>query len=338
MYGLTGNLIVLSKFIDNRNRQYILYHDDEQSIWDRDDFVEGTLKPAAEFKNKCLTFKYGGVYYDMHVNYDYGKLSKEATILSMFYCFRGQYKGHSNAKDDDIFWMKDNTVYRLALTRRDYKVTRERGDLISEVKDFITWNYIIPCHVSISMNGELLHSNTVCSKLLYVDGTFRDDYEKIQFTNKLGKFGKLPDFTLILNLRLRQFDDIIYINPLDMPLMPPQIKDTIAKSENMSASVYTLANITIPEHYQLICPPNSNSIYLVDTDTGEQQLCNIVKHWSFYFMLSDNGFRLAQMPPSLDLKDEYLKEHGITLVRRGLYVQTDVWKCHYVSGYEKSPE
>lgn len=335
MYGLTGNLIVLSKFIDVRNRQYILYHDDEQSIWDRDDFVEGALKPVAEFKNKCLPFEYGGMYYDMHVNYNYVKLSKEATILSMFYCIRGQYRGHSNAKDDDIFWMKDNTVYRLALTRRDYKVTRERGDLINEVKDFIMWNYTIPCHVSISMKGELLHSNTVCSKLLYVDGTFRDDYEKIQFTTKidgLPSLPNLPDFTLILNLRLRQFDDIIYINPLDMPLIPPQIKDTVVKS------VYTLANITIPEHYQLICPPNSDSVYLVDTVTGEQQLCKITKHCSFYFMLSDNGFRPAQMPPSLDLKDEYLKKYGITLVRRGLYVQTDVCKCHYVSGYEKSPE
>jgi hypothetical protein len=323
MFGFTGNLIVVQ-----RQSHYTVYHDDEQNIWNPADFNEGALKPAMEFDHECKPFEYGGMYYNRGSYYDHEKLlSKESKALYMFYGSCSDFDYHCKAKDDNIVWMNDNTVYKIALSRHNNKIIREPGPLVIEVKDFIRWNFIIPCHVSISMKGKLLHSSAECSKLLYVDGTFRSNYEKIQFTNELGKpdkldgLDKLPEFTLILNLILHRFDDIIY-----------------AKTNKIITPVYTLANITIPEQYQLICPPNSNSIYIVDTDTGGQQRCQFVGHSSFYQMLLNIGFEaVPRTPPSLDLKNAYLKAYGRTLVRRGLYVQTDNLSCNYVSGYERSP-
>lgn len=327
MFGLTGNLVVVSRYIDAKNTQYILYHDDEQAVWNPADFTEGAFEPALKFINSCAPFEYGGMHYNALAEYDYEKMSKEEIILYMFRCHNDQYEQHSHAYGDNLFWMSDNTVYRLALKRQlRGKIVREPGPLISEVKEFITWNHTIPCRVSISMNGELLHSNAACSKLLYADGTFRDGFSRMHFTSNKPIKCELPEFTLVLDLKPKKFEEIVYI-----------------ELGRMVTKLYTLTDVTIPEHYQLICPPNSSSIYIMDTDTGEQQLCQFVEQESFYQLLLNIGFEPApEMKPLVydecsESDDEAIADSGVILMRHGLYVNADKFNCGYTCWYERSP-
>lgn len=297
LIGLTGNLIVAGEKI---------YYDDAQTIWNPSEFTEGALKPARSFIDGCEPFEYGGMHYTAEATYDYKDRPNEETIIVMFYKQFYSYDEHYRIDDNGLFWMRDNTVYRLALDYKDKKIIRLPGPLISKINDRIRWTYNITCPVSVSLKGKLLDADSQHHRLLYVNGSFFGEMGRVALMSR--GLCELPDFTLVLNLKLVKIDDILHVERI-----------------KKQWSVYKLVGVKLPENYIFICPPNTGTIYLIDMDTGEKQLCQFILYEVFGDMLRSEGFELLRKP-------NVANKYKTTYIRRGLcvHVGTDQgYECEY---------